>query len=292
MQTVVTHSGSFDPDDVLAVATLQIHLGVDNLEIIRSRDMEVIDKADWVVDVGGKYDPAAKRFDHHQNGVPRRENGVPYSAFGLVWREFGEEICKSSEVADQVEKKIILPIDAADNHVTVCHPGQSGINAFELFDVIDTLKPVWASGEDYNSQFLQAVKFARGLLQRLIAHAKAQVKMQEMIFEQYNTAEQKAVLQFTEPIPRHALVEYDDVQVIVSPVTADDVEHWMAAVVPVQLRGFQNRVVFPEVWAGLEHEELAIESGIEGAVFCHKERYIFVADSKEGALKAAHHVRM
>ena len=83
MQKVVTHSGSFDPDDVLAVASLQLYLGVENVEIIRSRCMEVIEAADWVVDVGGFYDLSTNRFDHHQNGVPQRDNGVPYSALGL-----------------------------------------------------------------------------------------------------------------------------------------------------------------------------------------------------------------
>jgi uncharacterized UPF0160 family protein len=292
METVVTHSGSFDPDDVLAVATLQLHLGVENLKVIRSRNAEVIEKADWVVDVGGKYDAATRRFDHHQNGVPKRENGVPYSAFGLLWKEFGVVITDSQEAADYIEKKLVQPIDAADNHVTVCHPTQADVAAFELYDVIDALKQVWGSEESFDSQFPVAVDLARGLLLRLIAHGKSQQAMEAMIREQYEADKQKAVLEFSEPVPRHALVTYEEVQVVVSPVTAEDVDHWMAAVVPVHPRSFQNRAIFPEAWAGLVHEELIAVSGIEGAVFCHKERYIFVAETKAAAMKAAHHARM
>jgi len=291
MQTVVTHSGSFDPDDVLAVASLQLYLGIDQIKVVRSRQEEVINKADWAVDVGGKYDVAARRFDHHQNGVPKRDNGVPYSAFGLVWKEFGEIIAGSKEAADHIEKRLVLPIDAADNHVTVCHPGHAEVTAFEFFDVIDTFKPVWGSSEDFDGQFMKAVEFARGMLKRMIAHGQAHGEMQDMVKEHYEAANEKSILHFPEPVPRHALVEYEDVTVVVSPVPASDVNNWMAAVVPVQHRGFQNRAVFPEDWAGLVEEELEEVCHIDGAVFCHKERYIFVADSKEGATKAARHAR-
>lgn len=291
MQTVVTHSGSFDPDDVLAVASLQLHLGIDNMQIIRSRDQAVIDKADWVIDVGGHYNAATHRFDHHQNGVPKRENGIPYSAFGLIWKDYGIDIAGTKEAADYIETKLVLPIDAADNHVTVCHPGQAGVTAFQFFDLIDAMRPMWGSEEGYDTQFLKAVEFAHNLLRRLIAHGQAYDDMHEMIRERYESNEQKIVLEFTEPIPRYALTKYKDVQVVVSPVTAEDVDHWMAAVVPVQERSFQNRVIFPEAWAGLAHEELEAISGIEGAIFCHKERYIFVAETKKAALKAAHHAR-
>lgn len=291
MQTIVTHSGSFDPDDVLAVATLQLHLGVEETEVVRSRRPEVIEQADWAVDVGGKYDVEQRRFDHHQNGVPMRKNGVPYSAFGLIWKELGVELSGSEEVAEYVEKKLVQPIDAADNHVTVCHPGNACVTAFEFFDVIDVMKPIWGSEENSDAQFLKALEFARDFLARLIAHGRAQLVMQKIIREEYETDPQKAVLEFSEPISRHALIGYEGVLAVVSPVTAADVDHWMAAVVPVQERGFQNRAVFPKAWAGLVHEELAEVSGIEGAIFCHKERFIFVATTKEAAVKAAHHVR-
>jgi uncharacterized UPF0160 family protein len=92
-------------------------------------------------------------------------------------------------------------------------------------------------------------------------------------------------------IPRHLLVDLPEVQVVVCPVTAAETNHWMAAVVPVKRHGFQNRVVFPEAWAGLTDEALSEVSGITDAVFCHKERYIFIAKTKEGAIKAAHHTR-
>lgn len=291
MQTVVTHGGSFDPDDVLAVATLQLQFGEDNIQVIRSRDEVVIATADFVVDVGGVYDPARKRFDHHQNGVPLRANGIPYAAFGLVWREYGVALCGSSEAADIIEQKIVMPIDAADNHLTVCHPGQAGVGAFEFFDIIDALRPVWRSTEGYDTQFLHAVSFARSVLQRLILHTVAHCDLKEYVKQVYEVDSARAVLVFEEHVARHALVDYDDVEVIVVPKQDPASTYWEALVIPVQARGFQNRVLFPEDWAGLSDTALEAASRIEGAVFCHKERYIFVAKTKEAAIKAAHHAR-
>jgi uncharacterized UPF0160 family protein len=289
MHTVVTHNGSFDPDDVLAVATLQLQFGKESLQIIRSRDEMVIAAADFVVDVGGVYDPDHKRFDHHQNGVPKRDNGIPYAAFGLVWLEYGVELAGSVEAAAQVERKIVLPIDAADNHITVCHPGQAGVGAFEFFDMVDALKPVWDSEESFDEQFLIAVDFARELLVRLIAHTNADLELQAYVRSVYESGSAQSVLVFDKPVGRHALVEYEVVRVVVVPKQATGSTHWDVLVVPTKERGFQNRVLFPEAWAGLSSDELEVVSKIEGAVFCHKERYIFVAETKEAALKAARH---
>ena len=50
---LVTHNGSFHADDLFAAATLSLYLdkkGFD-YEIVRTRDMAVINKADYVVDL-------------------------------------------------------------------------------------------------------------------------------------------------------------------------------------------------------------------------------------------------
>jgi uncharacterized UPF0160 family protein len=287
MQTIVTHSGSFDPDDVLAVAAIRMYLGAEEVRIIRSRDLAVIATGDWALDVGGVYDVATNRFDHHQHGVPSRENGVPYSAFGLVWRSYGAEICGSAEVAGEIEDRLVLTIDAADNHIAVCAATNPAILPFEFFDVIDTFKPIWGSEETFDSEFFKAVDFAEHFLERLIAQANGRLKLKREIRTTYERVNEREVLVFNKPIARRSLAEFHDVRLVVSPVHATDVEGWMAATVPTAERGFQDRAIFPEAWAGLVDDELVTVSGITGAVFCHKERYIFVAKTKDAALEAA-----
>ena len=86
--TIATHNGNFHADDVFSIAALKNIFPAFNL--VRTRDLEVIGKADVVIDVGGIYDPETGRFDHHQRGgAGERENGIPYSSFGLVWKKYG-----------------------------------------------------------------------------------------------------------------------------------------------------------------------------------------------------------
>ena len=92
---IITHSGSFHPDDCFAVATLLIYLESQPLPAVvkRTRDAKVIKTGDFVVDVGNVYDPSKDRFDHHQEGgAGIRDNGIPYASFGLVWKKLKGEI--------------------------------------------------------------------------------------------------------------------------------------------------------------------------------------------------------
>jgi uncharacterized UPF0160 family protein len=67
--TIATHNGVFHSDDITAVASIVARLKRYNIDykIIRTRDQEIINKADVVIDVGGVYDPDNLRFDHHQD---------------------------------------------------------------------------------------------------------------------------------------------------------------------------------------------------------------------------------
>src|SRR3989338_11391159 len=105
---IATHNGVFHSDDVFAVASLLALLEATPAvsTVIRTRDEDLIRKADFVVDVGGIYDAEKNRFDHHQEGGAGKrlsaragENTIPYAAFGLVWLKFGGQIAGSETVA-------------------------------------------------------------------------------------------------------------------------------------------------------------------------------------------------
>ena len=85
---IVTHGGKFHADDAWAVAVLKV-LFPDS-KVVRTRDAATIEAGDFAIDVGGIWDPATGRFDHHQKGFSgARTSGVPYASAGLVWREYG-----------------------------------------------------------------------------------------------------------------------------------------------------------------------------------------------------------
>ena len=50
---------------------------------------------------------------------------------------------------------------------------------------------------------------------------------------------------------------------------------------------FKNRKDLPAEWAGLRDAELARVTGVADAVFCHRNRFMAVARTKEGAVALA-----
>ena len=125
---IVTHSGKFHADDAWAVAVLNVLYP--DAAIVRTRDQAIIDTADFAVDVGGVYDPAAGRFDHHQKGFEvARQTGVPYASAGLVWREYGARCVsalalshtgqvlaedKAREIAYGIDADVVQYLDLSD----------------------------------------------------------------------------------------------------------------------------------------------------------------------------------
>ena len=68
-ELVITHSGSAHFDEVLAVALILATKAGTNFDIARREPSlaELEDPGIWVVDVGGRYEPEKRNFDHHQS---------------------------------------------------------------------------------------------------------------------------------------------------------------------------------------------------------------------------------
>jgi len=270
MYTIVTHSGSFHADDVFSIAAFQMLLGIENTTFNRTRDEAVIAAADYVVDVGGVYNHVTKRYDHHQPGAPVRENGIPYAGFGLMWRHYGQEITGSTDTANYIEEHLCQPIDAGDNGVTLYELNDYQVKPFELYNFVSLYNPPWGSTESRDEQFIKAAE-----------------RQNQLIAAVYEAASDKTLLEFTVPVSMMAVVQYPDVHVIVCPDDPATNDNWTATCVRKDFNTFASRVSFPESWAGLRSAELAAQSGLADAVFCHKARFLFVGGSKQSALAAA-----
>jgi uncharacterized UPF0160 family protein len=64
-------------------------------DIVRSRDADILKDLDTILDVGGVYDPATNRYDHHQRGFAEvfgHGFNTKLSSAGLVYRHFGEHL--------------------------------------------------------------------------------------------------------------------------------------------------------------------------------------------------------
>jgi uncharacterized UPF0160 family protein len=62
---------------------------------------------------------------------------------------------------------------------------------------------------------------------------------------------------------------------------------WHTKCVRDDFESFKNRKNFPDSWAGLRNEDFAKVSGVPDAIFCHRNKFLAVAKSKEGAIALA-----
>ena len=288
---VAVHSGNFHADDVFAVAMLQLLLGDDAFDVVRTRDKDLVDTADWVCDVGRVYDPEHQRFDHHQPGAPVRENGIPYTASGLVWKHYGAEICGSADVAARVDEVLIQDLDAVDN----------GSHSYQPTPMHDTLRPVtidnlvqmfrapWGEDGNPDEAFPHAVAFAKGILERHIAHAQSAIEAEKIVQHAIEHHDGKNYVVFDTHMSLSAFPADTPFAVAVMPYEKAD-GNWKVIALRKHPREFPSRVLFPPEWAGLEGDEFKKVSGIPDAVFCHARRSSAYAATKEGAIALAQHV--
>lgn len=281
---LVTHNDRFHADDVFALAVLRIKFGNEIKEVIRTRDEEIIKSADIVFDVGGIYDAEKNRFDHHQpESAGERNNGFPYAAFGLVWKKWGEEICGSKEIAEIVDERLVIPIDAGDNGFSFYkYPEDSEISEYTMDKLVGAFGSTWKEEDNYDEAYFEMVDFAEKILRREIVLAQHKAEAIPIVEKAYQDSEDKRFVVFDKFLPWAGVISnYEEVLYVVFP--SKNKKLWRASC--VQESNFVNRKDFPKEWAGLRDEELEKVSGVKGAKFCHRKLFLAVGDSKESALQ-------
>jgi len=149
---IATHGGKFHADDAWAVAVLKVLFP--EADVVRTREQARIDAADFAIDVGGVWDPATGRFDHHQKEFDgARASGVPYASAGLVWREYGARCVAAlaerhtgerladdtaQQIAYAIDADIVQYLDLSDVGVAKNAPGSYGLSA-----VVSGFNPGW-----------------------------------------------------------------------------------------------------------------------------------------------------
>lgn len=151
-----THDGTFHCDDVTACFMLKTLEKFKNHEIVRTRNPELLSKAEIVVDVGRELDIEKLRLDHHQRSFTRTildfhpnlsttnpNKPVKLSSSGLVYAIFGKDfiakILDLDTTYDNLKDDDKRMIDAVFN--------KAYIEFFEEIDAIDNGVEV-ASGDN------------------------------------------------------------------------------------------------------------------------------------------------
>lgn len=288
----VTHNGAFHADDLFATAVLSI-LNDGNIKIVRTRDRAEMEKGDYVYDVGGENDPERNKFDHHQRGgAGARENGIPYSSFGLIWKKYGEEICGDREVAEYIDRKIIMPVDAIDNGMDISKPLVSGVSDYNISSILKAFYPTWKEDKsDIDIIFENEVARIIPLLKREIKVAQDEVEGKKIILNDYNNSKDKRIIILSKPFHRYlvrdVLPNFKEPLYYICPSGHSD--EWKVETVSVNPETLESRKLFPESWRGLMDgsQELKDLTGVDDVFFCHKSGFLLHVKSKEGAIALA-----
>jgi uncharacterized UPF0160 family protein len=280
-KTIVTHNGNFHADDVFSVAALKSIFS--SVTLIRTRDLEIIAKADIVIDVGGEYDSTTDRFDHHQRGgAGARENGIPYSSFGLMWQKYGLDVCKGNQnVANALDAGLVSTIDAID-----CGYVKGVSEGISLSQTISMFNPTWQEDSHFDVCFDEAVEFASHVLTRFIATANGGISAKTIVASAIENAQDPRVIVLEKYTPWkktvHALSE--EALYMVYP---SQTGQWRIQAVPVEPGSFEDKRPLPKEWAGLSDKALQEVTGIDDAMFCHNGLFIAGTESFVSTMKMA-----
>jgi uncharacterized UPF0160 family protein len=299
---IVTHSGKFHADDAWAVAVLNILFP--NCDLIRTRDPEIIEASDFAVDVGGIWDPAIGRFDHHQKGFSAaRSSGVPYASAGLVWREYGPRCVlalaaahtghqlkenQAREMAYGIDADIVQYLDLSDVGAAKNAPGGYGLSA-----IISGFNPNWLDeqrlgyGEAADAyrleQFRRAVAHLTDVMVNAVMYRVSALLALEQVRQSEVLEGGKVIFLKNSALPWTQVVRKEMPKVLFVISHSLGEQRYLVHTVPVSVESFKARADLPQAWAGLQGPELAAVTGVPDATFCHNGRFIAAVGSYEGA---------
>lgn len=300
----LTHDGIFHADEVTAVAILDLAIRYDTL-LLRTRDKGAISRMEGladIIDVGGKFDPANRLFDHHMitGGPDPRANGVPYASAGLLWHNRSipaiqavagsQSLDVIAAVHARIDQEFIIPIDAADTGVITGSAtlrgsnGQVRIPSLSLSRLIAGMNGrLGEPGSDEN--FLAAVELMKGFLSDAIRQAVQDHLDEDAVKQAALASEDKIViLDKYVACAGDLLNRISDALYVVHP---DSHNGWRVLQVPEKPGSFQGRKPLPEPWAAKNGEDLDKVTGVPGGIFCHPNRFIAGHQTREGAIELA-----
>lgn len=177
IKKIVTHDGTFHTDELFAIAYILLSAGYD-IPVERTRNISEDDFNDpsvYIIDVGFKYQPELNNYDHHQDDPAVNE----FSAFGLIFRHFGEAkgyYLESSygkdtpAIASNVLTNLVTKIDAWDNGEVTFRDAESS-NIIPLQQVFRWFNVDLADSESQNHAFTVALHIAKNIIKGAVNSA-------------------------------------------------------------------------------------------------------------------------
>lgn len=321
---MVVHDGIFHADDVLCVALAGVFMSA-NVDVIRTRDENIIEESDICCDVkhprGNVYYPwcgGGIIFDHHTvekdaNGNDARKRypstsegqpGILYSAVShfFEWAtntavfEEGELFFNSKTsmdwmpeaVMDHVKEAII--VDRLIKPVACQDNGQElndyGIKSNPL-SFVSYMNPVCEN--ETNTAFMKCVDMAIEIYRSISEHADKTVEDRQELVERFENIEDNLLryLEMDEYLDDwiEKVIEYNDKAVVYN----DGFPTILCSVFKGKVKGWNLQMV-PKAKGSFDiwHEiPEFIKEGEGGCTFVHAARWLAAFNTKEEALAAA-----
>ncbi|MBJ7450021.1 MAG: MYG1 family protein [Parachlamydiales bacterium] len=277
-RSVATHNGPFHADEVTACALLIMYGLVDKDKIVRTRDPKKIQQCEYVCDVGGTYSPKDKLFDHHQ----AEYTGLMSSA-GMVLSYLHETKVIDDKLYRFFNNALIIGVDDHDNGRVKPVAGYCSFS-----HIIANYTPIEqdASEDVENAAFNFALDFVLDYLKKLVSRYEYNRNCKAIVEQVMKNSNE--YMFFEKNIPwLESFFDLDGEKHPALFVVMPAGHHWKLRGVPPSYENrMQVRCPLPENWAGLLEGDLKKISGIPGAIFCHKGRFISVWETKEDAMKA------
>lgn len=266
---LVTHSAPHQTDEVFMIAILSF-LG--EVRVLRTDDVGTIAKV-----------ARLKREIRIYN--IRDKYGLTASE---VWNTKALEILLKFEYPIELIKEAILIV----KNELLSGIQDHGSKDMSVSTMIDLLNPNWDEKQDVDGAFLKAVKFAQEILSRKIKRTVATLKAKSRISELIELCS-GGVLVMPEFIGGNWIV---NVLSDSNPKAADFYygvfpglnKEWVVQAIPPALNRMRDKKKpFPKAWCGLSGQELVKVTGIETAIFCHRNGFIASAETREDAIRMA-----
>lgn len=325
-RTIATHDKWFHVDETCAIAMLKMLPRFANAVVTRTRDEAVLKTQDVVVDVGGIYDTATHRYDHHQRSFTETfsvAHTVRLSSAGLVYKHFGREVihtlCPALTAAEldvmhqRVYTEFIQALDGHDNGVQ--QYATPGAPAYKITTALPQrvfrMNIPWdekaggGGGETTvtRAAFDKAVATCGEEFKECVLYlAKNFLPVRSMVQEAYakRFAVHKSgqVMWFDDaPVWMPHIHEVEDAksEKVLYVCCNFGEKDWRIVAVASHEGSFVTRKALPEEWRGLRGAELEKVTGVPGSVFCHQAGFMGGHTTAEGikrlALLALAHVK-
>ncbi|CRK99789.1 CLUMA_CG013097, isoform A [Clunio marinus] len=323
-KTIGTHSGTFHCDEVLACYMLSQHPDFQDHKILRTRNQDLLDQCDIVVDVGGVFDSNKKRFDHHQSTFNEtfsslrpeldKTEDIKLSSAGLIYVYYGETIIQEilkklnystltatelSIIFVKIYKGFIREIDGIDNGVPQFESEPRYSISTHLSNRVKNFNPDWTdtkTPEEIDELFNQAKAYVgEEFLDKIKYYGSKWLPARKIVEEavdnrfKLHLSGEIIELQRFCPWQEHLRqIEKEIGGIEIKFVICDGGSNdFRVQCVPVKEGSFVCRKFLNKKWFGIRNEELEKVSGIDGTVFCHATGFIGGNKTREGALKMA-----